>query len=210
MRLMRTNMRPGRSPAAAHARSSGLLCRTHLALYFFALCLLAGTALGTAASVSSGEQVLRRFDFLFQTSASLRISEPVYSLFFASFASSFLFLVLCFLCGLSMWGFLFVPAIVFFRGYGVGLTAGFLCYCYRWTGALFHLLVLLPGVVFISLALLFSGREAFRASRALARTGRLDLRSYVTRFGFTLSLAFGAAVLDVVTSVCFSGFFSFS
>ena len=103
----------------------------------------------------------------------------------------------------------FVPAILFFRGYGVGLTAGFLCYTYHWMGALFHLLVLLPGVSFICLALLFSSREAFRASRSLARTGHLDFKIYVMRFGFTLSLAFGAAVVDVITSVCFAGFFSF-
>ncbi len=109
-----------------------------------------------------------------------------------------------------MWGFLFVPAILFFRGYGVGLTAGFLCYTYHWMGALFHLLVLLPGVSFICLALLFSSREAFRASRSLARTGHLDFKIYVMRFGFTLSLAFGAAVVDVITSVCFAGFFPFS
>ena len=109
----------------------------------------------------------------------------------------------------SMCGFLFVPAILFFRGYGVGLTAGFLCYTYHWMGALFHLLVLLPGVSFICLALLFSSREAFRASRSLARTGHLDFKIYVMRFGFTLSLAFGAAVVDVITSVCFAGFFSF-
>lgn len=209
MRLMRTNIVSGRSRTGNRSSHPALLCRAHLALYLLAVCFLAGTILGTAASVHADTQIMQRFDFLFQTSASLRLSEPVYSLFFASFASSFLFLMICFLCGLSMWGFLFVPAILFFRGYGVGLTAGFLCYTYHWMGALFHLLVLLPGVPFICLALLFSSREAFRASRSLARTGHLDFKIYVMRFGFTLSLAFGAAVVDVITSVCFAGFFSF-
>ena len=188
MRLMRTNIVSGRSRTGNRSSHPALLCRAHLALYLLAVCFLAGTILGTVASC------------LLYTSPSPRD---------ASFASSFLFLMICFLCGLSMWGFLFVPAILFFRGYGVGLTAGFLCYTYHWMGALFHLLVLLPGVSFICLALLFSSREAFRASRSLARTGHLDFKIYVMRFGFTLSLAFGAAVVDVITSVCFAGFFSF-
>ena len=210
MRMMRTpvfSRRPGAAglPAARPPRS----VRSRLPLYGFAVCFLLGTAVGTAASTRSGQATLERFDFLFQSSASLRMTESVFSLFCASFASSFLFLLVCFLCGLSMWGFLFVPAVLFFRGYGVGLTAGFLCCAYHWKGALFHLLVLLPGVFFICLALLFSGREAFRSSRTLDGAGVLDLRQYLTRFGFALSLAFGAAIVDVVTSVCFAGFFSF-
>lgn len=210
MRLMRTNIFPKRSCVPNRRGSSGgILTRSHLALYLLAVCLLAGTVCGTTASVYSGAQMLQRFDLFFQTSASMRLTEPVYMVFSASFASSFLFLLICFLCGLSIWGFLFVPIILFFRGYGVGLTAGFLCFSYQWKGALFHLLVLLPGIFFICLALLFAGREAFRASKGLARTGHMEFRNYLMRFGFSLSLAFGAAILDVVTSVCFAGLFSF-
>lgn len=209
MRFMRTNVFVHSSRPKKQTGSNGLLVRSHLALYLLAICLLAGTVCGTIASVHSGSQMLQRFDVFFQTSASVRLSEPVYLVFSASFASSFLFLLVCFLCGLSMWGFLFVPAILFFRGYGVGLTAGFLCFSYQWKGALFHLFVLLPGIFFICLALLLAGREAFRASRGLAHTGHLEIKHYIIRFGFTLSLAFGAAIVDVVTSVCFAGFFSF-
>ena len=115
MRLMRTNIVSGRSRTGNRSSHPALLCRAHLALYLLAVCFLAGTILGTVASVHADTQIMQRFDFLFQTSASLRLSEPVYSLFFASFASSFLFLMICFLCGLSMWGFLFVPAILFFN-----------------------------------------------------------------------------------------------
>ena len=140
MKFMRTNIRKrsgtvrkntasGKSPQAAR---KGLLVRSHVPLYLFALCFLAGMVLGVVMSLRTGEETLQRFDFLFHTSAAIRLEEPVSSIFAASFASSFLFLLVCFLCGLSVWGFLFVPAVVFFRGYGVGLTAGFLCAAYQW------------------------------------------------------------------------------
>ena len=143
MKFMRTNIRKrsgtvrkntasGKSPQAAR---KGLLVRSHVPLYLFALCFLAGMVLGVVMSLRTGEETLQRFDFLFHTSAAIRLEEPVSSIFAASFASSFLFLLVCFLCGLSVWGFLFVPAVVFFRGYGVGLTAGFLCAAYQWKGA---------------------------------------------------------------------------
>ena len=188
MKFMRTNIRKrsgtvrkntasGKSPQAAR---KGLLVRSHVPLYLFALCFLAGMVLGVVMSLRTGEETLQRFDFLFHTSAAIRLEEPVSSIFAASFASSFLFLLVCFLCGLSVWGFLFVPAVVFFRGYGVGLTAGFLCAAYQW-----------------------------KASKSL-RAGNMDFKRYVVRCGVILSLAFGAAILDVVTSACFSGFFSFA
>ena len=217
MKFMRTNIRKrsgtvrkntasGKSPQAAR---KGLLVRSHVPLYLFALCFLAGMVLGVVMSLRTGEETLQRFDFLFHTSAAIRLEEPVSSIFAASFASSFLFLLVCFLFGLSVWGFLFVPAVVFFRGYGVGLTAGFLCAAYQWKGAFYHLMVILPGAFLTGLALLFAAREAVQASKSL-RAGNMDFKRYVVRCGVILSLAFGAAILDVVTSACFSGFFSFA
>lgn len=92
MRLMRTNIFPKRSCVPGRrGASGGILTRSHLALYLLAVCLLTGTVCGTVASVHSGAQILQRFDLFFQTSASMRLSEPVYLVFSASFASSFCF-----------------------------------------------------------------------------------------------------------------------
>ena len=98
MKFMRTNIRKrsgtvrkntasGKSPQAAR---KGLLVRSHVPLYLFALCFLAGMVLGVVMSLRTGEETLQRFDFLFHTSAAIRLEEPVSSIFAASFASSFL------------------------------------------------------------------------------------------------------------------------
>ena len=105
-----------------------------------------------------------------------------------------------------------MPFFLLFRGYGLGLTAGFLCaVLYQWQGALFHLLVILPGAFCSSLALILAGREALRASRRLLVLGEFHAKPYLMRFGFSLfAIALAAAVADAAASACFAFLFPFS
>ena len=136
--------------------SGGILTRSHLALYLLAVCLLAGTVCGTTASVYSGAQILQRFDLFFQTSASMRLTEPVYMVFSASFASSFLFLLICF-CAAFLFGdfclflsFYFFAAMVWGsrRDFYVFPTSGkvhcFICWYYCQAFSSFAWLFYLP------------------------------------------------------------------
>jgi stage II sporulation protein M len=120
-------------------------------LVVLSLLLLAGLAVGAVFARNSGADLLERLDFLFAGNFKARATASFLSIFSASFASAFLFIFACFLCGLSMWGIFFIPFILFFRGLGLGLTSGYLYAVYGGIGILFNLVVILPGAFFCCL-----------------------------------------------------------
>ena len=172
--------------------------RSNLAAVLLALCFLVGMVSGALITRNVDVSILDKVDFLFYSNFQERASQPVFSVFSASFASSFLFVLACFLCGLSLWGVFAVPAILFFRGLGLGLTSGYL---YATHG--FH------GAFVCCLALLLAGRESMRFSRRITGTAGSGMKLYCLRYGAVLAMCFLAALLDLLTTVCFAGLFSF-
>ena len=121
-------LRHRRRKYIAGAQSSGkeLLnaARENWGMVLLALILLSGVVLGAIYARTAGFQALDRLDFLFAGNFKARRTEPYVTIFTASFASSFLFVFTCFLCGLSMWGTFIIPVVLIFRGFGLGLTSG--------------------------------------------------------------------------------------
>lgn len=117
-----------------------------------------------------------------------------------------------------MWGMFLIPAIVFFRGFGLGLTSGYVYASYAWKGVLYNFAVILPGAFFCCIAILLAAREGIRFSRRMAANGTSaqggviglkNLKVYLMRFGTILALAFCAALMDLLFSACFAGLFRF-
>ena len=73
-------------------------------LVFLGLFLIAGLILGVIFIRNADYSLLKTLDFVFFSNVKARSALPVLSIFVASLASSFLFLLFCFLCGLSIWG----------------------------------------------------------------------------------------------------------
>jgi Integral membrane protein DUF95. len=192
--------------------------RINYVLVFFAAFLIAGMVLGALFARNADFSALGKLDFLFYSNFKTRAVQPFYSVFSASFASSFLFIAFCFLCGLSMWGLFIIPAALVFRGFGLGLTSGYLYSSYGGSGILFNLAVIMPGAFICCLAILLAAREGVRFSRRIAHCGtssqngtisRTNIKLYLLRFGAILGIAFLAALADLFFSACFSGMFSF-
>lgn len=192
--------------------------RTNRILVLFSLALIGGMVFGAFFARNAEMAALDKLDFLFYSNFKTRAVQSVVSIFAASFASSFIFIFICFLCGLSMWGMIIIPAVLFFRGFGLGLTSGYLYAAYGLKGILFNLAVILPGAFVCCLAILLAAREGSRFSRRIASCGSSPefgtissqkMRLYLLRFGVILALAFSAALLDVLFSACFAGMFSF-
>jgi stage II sporulation protein M len=192
--------------------------RVNYVLVLFSVFLISGMIFGAIFARNAGFTALNKLDFLFYSNFKTRAVQPFASVFSASFASSFLFILFCFLCGLSMWGMFMIPAILFFRGFGLGLTSGYLYAAYGSNGILFNLAVILPGAFVCCLAILLAAREGTRFSRRIASYGtstqsgtisRANMRLYLLRFGAILGIAFLAALIDLFFSACFAGMFSF-
>lgn len=104
-----------------------------------------------------------------QTTLQLRLSDPFWQGFVFLFASVFLCQLLCYLLGLSLWGWLIVPVVVLFRGYGAGLIAGNLYDNCGFAGAFCFLLLFFPGLVVETLAFFLQTIQSVHCSYSLMR-----------------------------------------
>lgn len=194
-----------------------LLKRRGTALLLAALLLL-GLILGAAYARAADKQTLHSLDFLFTTNLDARLGKGGFGTFCACFASDFIFLLSAYLLGAAAWGLPFLLALVCFKGFGTGVTAGYLCLSHGMSGAGFYLLVLLPGTFLFCLALLSLSAQAFDFSKLLLlRLIRAELPEeplrplwlkFSTRFLTSLLMTFFAAALDAVLWSMFAGAFS--
>ena len=192
--------------------------RQQFLLVFLGLFLIAGVILGVIFIRNADYSLLKTLDFVFFSNVKARSALPVLSIFVASLASSFLFLLFCFLCGLSIWGAYCVPLAPLFRGFGMGITAGYLYAAYGFQGFLFHLAVILPGAFICLIAILIASRESMLFSKKI-HLGRKteeqeaqpknNVRHFFIRFSILTGILIIGALVDVLTTVCFSGLFVF-
>ena len=192
--------------------------RQQFLLVFLGLFLIAGLILGVIFIRNADYSLLKTLDFVFFSNVKARSALPVLSIFVASLASSFLFLLFCFLCGLSIWGAYCVPLAPLFRGFCMGITAGYLYAAYGFQGFLFHLAVILPGAFICLIAILIASRESMLFSKKI-HLGRKteeqeaqpknNVRHFFIRFSILTGILIIGALVDVLTTVCFSGLFVF-
>lgn len=181
--------------------------------------LLAGLIFGTVYAKNADSQLLQSLDFLFTTNLDIRLQQNFLGTFCACFASDFIFLLAVFLLGFSPWG---IPALAFvvsFKGFGTGITAGFLIHNYAFKGAGFYLLILLPGTFLFCLALISITVCSFVFSKkmfALVVNKRCniapfynDTLRYCSRSMSALIMTFCASLLDTALWTLFSGAFNF-
>ncbi len=184
----------------------------------FCFVLFGGIVCGTLASGTVGTDTLKRLDFIFQTNFELRCSQGLISSFVSSFASAAIFLFVIFLLGLSLWGGFLSVALPFFKGYGYGLSVGFLYGAYGFKGVLYNLLVILPGAFISSAVIAAASLNAFRSSvrsaaylfRAPVKDDpREQLRRYLIKMLKLSLLGLAASIVDVLCAFCFSWIFDF-
>lgn len=195
------------------------IIKRHGVLMVFAALLLAGLALGAAYACSADRQTLRSLDFLFTTNLDSRLGKGAFGTMCACFASDFVFLLSAYLLGAAPWGIPFLPALVCFKGFGTGITAGYLALSHGVSGAGFYLLVLLPGTFLFCAALIVFSVRAFAFSRQtlkrlLSRQPALcslreALLHYSSRFLSALGVTFAASLLDTLLWTLFAGTFHF-
>lgn len=176
---------------------------------FLLFLLLLGLAFGAIFMRNTDTTLAQKLDFLFFSNYEERMSMPAGSVFVASFASSFLFVFACFLCGLSVWGGLLVPFLLLFRGFGLGITAGYLIAQQGIQGFLFYFIIILPGAFLCFWGLILAAKESLGFSKRIIAGDALPVKQYFVRFGLILGVQFGASLLDGLTSACFARFFSF-
>lgn len=185
----------------------------------FLILLLCGLAGGSVYAQNADTQMLNSLDFLFTTNLDARLSQNAVGTFCACFASDFIFLITIYLLGLAPWGIPLMPLVILFKGFGTGLTAGYLFISNSLSGLGFYLLVLLPGTFLFCIALVLLSTSAFQFSKRMffcvvsKALPKQPLRQGVTVFSSqlmsSLTMTFCAALLDTVLWTLFAGTFKF-
>ena len=181
----------------------------------FSLMLVIGLTAGSFCSGNLSRDTLKSLDFLFATNMPARLSGGALGAFCAGFASDFLFLLAAFLMGLSLWGAAALPFIAFFKGFGVGVSAGYLLMTYGLKGFVFYISVLLPGIVISCVALVYELGVSLSVFLSILRNvlGRTSgglketLGRYLKSSLRYLIITFAASVIGSVLWVGLAGLF---
>ena len=193
--------------------------RRYSVVLIFVSAFLTGLVFGSIYASKADKQMLDSLDFLFTTNLDARLGQNAVSTFCACFASDFIFLFSVFLLGLTPWGIPVLPFIVFLKGFGTGITAGYLFSVHSLKGIVFYLFVLLPGTFLFCLALILFSSAAFTASgnmfwqiiadKKMGGSSHRYISDFLSRGVSCLILAFLSAVFDAALWGVFAGNFNF-
>lgn len=136
-------------------------------LSFFVVTVFVGIILGALKARSADSSLALGLDFLFTTNLDARLAQSGFETFCACFTSDFLFLFAVFLCGFAPWGMAAIPLITAFKGFGVGLCAGYLYSTYGLKGIGFYMLVLILGIFIFTIALIVQSQNSFKLSKMI-------------------------------------------
>lgn len=189
-------------------------------MIFLTSFLVAGIICGCILAQYGDEQTMESLDFIFISNFKGRINQGLFDGFKASMCAYFLFYIMSLFLGLSLWGAIGIPAIIALKGIGAGLCAGYLISAYSFQGAVFYVLVMLPGLFLSSLSLLMQCKHSIRLSAKLWRyfvplrrnteEEKPDLLSFFQKSSAILLLTAAGAIIDVLFTAFFSHMFTFN
>ena len=192
--------------------------RKNLPFFIFSGLILAGIIAGALYGRQADAQTLERLDIIFLSNFSIRCTQGMLNSFIASFSSGFIFLSVMYLLGLSLWGCAVIPFVPFIKGFGYGLSIGYLYSVYGWMGILYNFLIILPGAFICSAVIAAAAQEVFLSSMkfvaifrpsAVTDDPRIHLKKYTLAMIWLLFLAAISAAADMLFSLLFSWIFNF-
>lgn len=195
-------------------------------LYFFrrygintllGVSLCVGLIFGAVCAGNADKTLINSLDFVFVSNFQSRCNQSVLSTFVATLTSNFIFFSANFLLGLSVWGCAGVPFLIAFKGFGMGITGGYLYKSYGFNGVGFFLLVMLSGYVISALALIFQGKNSVLFSNSLlakvrglsAKTDQTIYKYIINNSFMLIALSIGS-MTDAILNTLFAGLFAFS
>ena len=175
--------------------------------------LIAGMIIGSISVHEINLEILNKIDFLFLNNFKEAIAKPSLDVFISSTSRLFLILLLIEFSALSFWGGALIPIIVFFRGFSIGITTGYLYLIYGLKGIAFYILIMLPGMFISLLCIVLFSTEAFKFSVKYAKA-LLPHPNNQNLFNLFLSqlkkskCSFILLPVSALTDTCFMAMFS--
>lgn len=189
-------------------------------MIFLTSFLMGGIVCGCILAQYGDEEMMKNLDFIYISNFKGRISQGLFDGFKASMSAYFLFYISALFLGLSLWGAVGIPLVIGLKGIGAGLCAGYLISAYSFQGAVFYVIVMLPGLFLSSLSLLLQCRHSIVLSNKLWRffspakrhtdCEKPNMISFFQKSSAILILTAVGALVDVLFTAFFSHMFTFN
>ncbi len=188
--------------------------RKEICLFLF---FLAGLVLGAFAVRKDSSQLLSRLLSLFADYSAVKASQSAAANFAGALFRQLVLLLGTFCIGLCAVGTPFLFLVLFGCGAGIGVVGAFLYKTYMLKGIGYCALILYPGTIMTTLALIYAASVGARMSRFLMN-GLLvkesdkneTLREYCMRFLISAGICALAALTETALYALFSRYFQFS
>lgn len=204
-RMHQSKIRSGRGSTAI--QNNGLLI-------VLTTLFISGLVVGALCVRTAEGELLGKMTQLFQNYTQIRAQQSMFQNFSNSFIAGAIGILLLYLLGLTAWGTPFILCIPAFEGMGIGMASGTLYADYGWPGFGYSALIIIPGALISTIAILLSARESIRYSadifleHCLLRTSRHQpFKNYSIKFLILLLLVAVAATIDMVTIQFFAKLF---
>ncbi len=92
------------------------------------------------------------------------------TVFYKSLLFGLTYLCLTFVFGTTMLGIIFLPLLNFTFGIYFGCVSSYICSAYSFIGVAFNAVVLIPGSIILTVALIFAAKESLQFSFSVAKT----------------------------------------
>ena len=174
--------------------------------------------LGTLSISYLNLEYVQKIDFLFINDFKERMSETSTQVFASSFSVLSIFAIFLELGAFSCWGIVLIPLLTAFKGFSLGLSAGYLYLIYGLKGIAFYLLILLPGIFVSSVGVTLFAADCMKFSFKLSKSALKKeaqenlsgpLKTHLRKSGYCLLILATSSLLDVCFMLMFSRFFSF-
>ena len=194
------------------------ILKTRKTIIFLFLCLIISMIAGSVSVSSLNMDYIYKLNFLFLSDFKEKLSQSNLQVFSSSLAMLGSFAILLELSAFSCLGTFFIPLIISFKGFSLGLTAGYLYLIYGLKGIAFYILILLPGIFVSSVAVTFFAANCMKFSFKLAKTVlaketeesiKESLKKHLRKSGYCLIVLVMSSGLDVCFMMMFSRFFNF-
>ena len=121
-------------------------------------------------SIKNNEFSNKLCDTLFAFYKSEHFSLSFGMVFYKSLLFGLTYLCLAFVFGTTMLGIIFLPILNFAFGIYFGCVSSYICDAFSFIGVAFNAVVLIPGSIILSVALVFAAKESMQFSFSVAKT----------------------------------------
>ena len=182
-------------------------------LIFFAV----GLILGAIIIKNNNSFVIDTFMDMFKTYISVKKEQSIGLNFINSLTVNLAFILFSFILGLCAVGLPLISVLPLIKGIGIGMLSGFLYSNFALSGLGYCVLIIYPGLIPATFALMLSCSTGisssynmlFSLSSSKSSKGELSLKFYCLKFLVIALITVFSSAIDAIVVRLFSSFFNF-